>query len=169
MESDSIASSWGRKRLVGGLLIALSVLAIPVAVFVPFSSWLGSLEANSAMAATPAPIDGKRAFRYLEQICEIGPRIAGSEANARQRKMVADHFKAMGATLREQPFSTQHPLTGERVNMVNLIGSWHPEHTSAWSSPPITTLVRTRMRKPIRTGSSCRSWAPTTAPPASLC
>ena len=43
--------------------------------------------------------------------------------------MVADHFKAMGATLREQPFSTQHPLTGERVNMVNLIGSWHPEHT----------------------------------------
>jgi len=43
--------------------------------------------------------------------------------------MVAGHFKAMGATLREQPFSTQHPLTGERVNMVNLIGSWHPEHT----------------------------------------
>jgi len=129
MESDSIASSWGRKRLVGVLLIALSVLAIPVAMFVPLSSWLGSLEANSAMAATPAPIDGKRAFRYLEQICELGPRIAGSEANARQRKMVAGHFKAMGATLREQPFSTQHPLTGERVNMVNLIGSWHPEHT----------------------------------------
>ncbi len=134
MESDSIASRWGRMRLVGGLLIALSVLAIPVAVFVPFSSWLGSLEANSAMAATPAPIDGKRAFRYLEQICEIGPRIAGSEANARQRKMVADHFKAMGATLHEQPFSTPHPLTrpGERVNMVkmvNLIGSWHRERT----------------------------------------
>ena len=41
MESDSIASSWGRKRLVGGLLIALSVLAIPAAVFVRFSSWLG--------------------------------------------------------------------------------------------------------------------------------
>jgi len=115
MESDSIASSWGRKRLVGVLLIALSVLAIPVAMFVPLSSWLGSLEANSAMAVTPAPIDGKRAFRYLEQICELGPRIAGSEANARQRKMVAGHFKAMGATLREQPFSTQHPLTGERV------------------------------------------------------
>src|SRR5208282_4056744 len=77
MESDNIASSWGRKRLVGVLLIALSVLAIPVAMFVPFSSWLGSLKANSAMAVTPAPIDGKRAFRYLEQICELGPRIAG--------------------------------------------------------------------------------------------
>jgi Zn-dependent M28 family amino/carboxypeptidase len=81
------------------------------------------------MAANPAPIDGKRAFRYLEQICAIGPRIAGSKENARQRKMVADHFKAMGATLREQPFSTQHPQTNERVDMVNLIGSWHPERT----------------------------------------
>ncbi len=131
MECDSSASSsnWGRKRLAGVGLIALGVLAIPVAVFVPFSSWVGSLEANSAMAANPAPIDGKRAFHYLEQICALGPRIAGSAANARQRKLVADHFKAMGATLREQPFSTQHPITGERVSMVNLIGSWHPERT----------------------------------------
>jgi Zn-dependent M28 family amino/carboxypeptidase len=35
----------------------------------------------------------------------------------------------MGAALREQPFSTQHPQTNERVDMVNLIGSWHPERT----------------------------------------
>ena len=105
------------------------MLAVAASLFVAFSSWVGSLEANAAMAATPAPIDGKRAFGYLEKICEIGPRIAGSEANTRQRQMVAAHFKAAGATVREQPFSTQHPLTGERVNMVNLIGSWHPERT----------------------------------------
>ena len=43
--------------------------------------------------------------------------------------MVADHFQAAGATVREQPFSAEHPLTGERVNMANLIGSWHPERT----------------------------------------
>jgi Zn-dependent M28 family amino/carboxypeptidase len=41
--------------------------------------------------------------------------------------MVAAHFKATGGTVREQPFSAQHPLSGERVNMANLIGSWHPE------------------------------------------
>ena len=68
-----------------------------------------------------------RAFGYLEKICELGPRIAGSEANTRQRKMVAAHFKATGGTVREQPFTAEHPITGERVNMVNLIGSWHPE------------------------------------------
>jgi Zn-dependent M28 family amino/carboxypeptidase len=79
------------------------------------------------MAANPAPIDGQRAFQYLEEICKLGPRIAGTPANDRQRQMVADHFKAMGAQIREQPFATAHPLTGQRVNMVNLIGSWHPE------------------------------------------
>ena len=49
------------------------------------------------MLASPAPIDGKRAYGYLKQICEIGPRTAGSEANTRQRKLVADHFKKTGA------------------------------------------------------------------------
>src|SRR5436190_100900 len=95
------------------LFILLGGLALPLV------SYLRSLEANAAMAATPAPIDGKRAFGYLEKICAIGPRVAGSEANTRQRQMVAAHFKSLGATLREQPFSTQHPETGERVNMAN--------------------------------------------------
>jgi Zn-dependent M28 family amino/carboxypeptidase len=112
---------------MGWLAFAIVAILGLATVCLPFSSWLGSLEANSAMAATPAPIDGKRAFGYLEKICDIGPRIAGSEANARQRKLVADHFKATGGTVREQPFSAAHPLTGERVNMVNLIGSWWPE------------------------------------------
>ncbi len=48
------------------------------------------------MLASPAPIDGERAYGYFKQICEIGPRIAGSEANTRQRKLVADHFKKDG-------------------------------------------------------------------------
>ena len=48
------------------------------------------------MLATPAPIDGQRAYGYLKKICEIGPRVAGSEANARQRQMVAEHFTKTG-------------------------------------------------------------------------
>ena len=125
-----VSTAGGDRRLLGSLLIARRrSLAVAASLFVAFSSWLGSLEANAAMAATPAPIDGTRAFGYLEKICEIGPRIAGSEANTRQRKMVADHFKAKGGTVREQPFAAAHPLTGQRVDMVNLIGSWHPERT----------------------------------------
>lgn len=129
MEPDESSAMWRRKRLVGSLLIAVGVLAIAASLLVSFTTWLGSLKANAAMAATPAPIDGSRAFGYLEKICELGPRIAGTEANTRQRQMVAAHFKTAGATVREQPFTARHPLTGERVNMVNLIGSWHTERT----------------------------------------
>jgi glutaminyl-peptide cyclotransferase len=86
-----------------------------------------TVEANETMLAPPAPIDGERALKYLKQICEIGPRTAGSPANARQLKMVSDHFKKMGAAVREQPFQVQHPQTGEPLVMKNLVGSWFPD------------------------------------------
>jgi glutaminyl-peptide cyclotransferase len=127
MDYRTLLSGWRGMSLVGGLVIGSIALLLLAGILLSGSSWLGSLEANAAMAATPAPIDGERAFGYLEKICELGPRIAGSEANTRQRKMVADHFKAAGATIREQPFSARHPLTGDRVEMVNLIGSWHTD------------------------------------------
>ncbi|MFO0907880.1 MAG: M28 family peptidase [Isosphaeraceae bacterium] len=86
-------------------------------------------EAQAAMFAAPAPIDGNRAYTYLKQICALGPRIAGTEANTRQRQMVKAHFEKMGAKITEQPFTGEDPKTGEKVNMVNLVGSWHPERT----------------------------------------
>jgi hypothetical protein len=98
-----------------------------LALILPLLQRNPSAEANSAMLASPAPIDGKRAFGYLKQICALGPRIAGSEANARQRKLVSDHFKKMGGSVREQPFEATHPLSGRRVDMVNVIGSWNAD------------------------------------------
>src|SRR5262249_43568370 len=77
----------------------------------------------------PAPIDGERAFGYLKAICALGPRIAGSEANARQKQMVAEHFQRMGAEAREQPFAARDPMSGKPVKMANLVGSWSPERT----------------------------------------
>jgi glutaminyl-peptide cyclotransferase len=79
------------------------------------------------MLATPAPIDGDRAYKYLKQICEIGPRPAGTAANTKQRQLVASHFEKHGAKVIEQPFSGADPKSGEKVDMVNLVGSWHPE------------------------------------------
>jgi glutaminyl-peptide cyclotransferase len=102
-------------------------IAVVFAAILPMVNRFRATEANAAMLASPAPIDGKRAYGYLKAICEIGPRVAGSPENARQLKMVADHFTKMGGKVREQPFQADHPLTGKRVDMVNLIGSWHPE------------------------------------------
>jgi hypothetical protein len=114
-----------RPALTGFLVVPL--LGLVAALIVTTVQWFRSAEANAAMLASPAPIDGKRAYGYLKQICEIGPRIAGSEANTKQRKLVAEHFTKMGAKVTEQPFATQHPLTGKRVDMANLVGSWFPD------------------------------------------
>jgi Zn-dependent M28 family amino/carboxypeptidase len=79
------------------------------------------------MTLSPAPIDGKRAYGYLQKICELGPRVAGTPANERQRQMVADHFAKLGGKVSEQHFSYPHPLTNQPVKMTNLIGSWHAD------------------------------------------
>jgi glutaminyl-peptide cyclotransferase len=105
------------------LPVGLMAAAVAVAVF----PRPGLDEVNAEMAVTPAPIDGARAYKYLKQICDIGPRPAGSAANAKQRKLVAAHFEKQGATVREQPFTGSDPVTHERVDMVNLIGSWNPD------------------------------------------
>jgi glutaminyl-peptide cyclotransferase len=77
----------------------------------------------------PAPINGARAYGYLRQITDLGPRPAGSAANTLQRQLVARQFAANGAVVREQPFSGVDPLSGAKVEMANLVGSWHPERT----------------------------------------
>jgi glutaminyl-peptide cyclotransferase len=115
------------KAMFQYVVLPLLIVGLAVSLTVPFLHWFRTAEANEAMFAPPAPINGERAFGYLKQICEIGPRIAGSDANARQRKLVADHFTKAGGKVREQPFRARHPVTGERLSMVNLIGSWQPD------------------------------------------
>lgn len=119
---------WYDWRMLGGLWIGLPVLGVLLAFSLPLvAQRLRTSEANVPLK--PAPIDGERAYRYLKDLCAIGPRPAGSDANTRQRELVAKHFREQGATIREQPFSGQDPRSGARVNMVNLIGSWNPERT----------------------------------------
>ena len=123
---------WPARQLK--LLAPLLIMAIAAicawslgAIGIGFFGSASVSEANAAMFGPPAKIDGKRAFAYLEKICEIGPRTAGSAANKRQLEMVEAHFKEMGAEVRRQPFGLNHPQTGQRLALANLIGSWHPE------------------------------------------
>lgn len=108
-------------------LAGLSALLIAAGLWVWKASDAQTRGQNIAL--NPAPIDGERAYGYLKKICAIGPRIAGSEANELQRKMVAEHFQKLGATLTEQPFNARHPLTGKPVAMMNLVASWFPDRT----------------------------------------
>lgn len=116
-------------KILGGISLLTIVLGIGITILPPYAASLSTSMAEPEMIAAPqpSPIDGERAYGYLNAICAIGPRPAGSEANARQRRLVADHFRAMGATIREQNFSARDPQSNARVELVNLIGSWFPE------------------------------------------
>jgi len=122
-----IRRAYALKRLLKYLVLPLVIVGWIGGLTFPLLQRPHTAEANAAMLASPAPIDGKRAFGYLKQICEIGPRTAGSPANTRQRKLVSDHFAKNGAKVTEQPFRAIHPVTGEQLVMSNLIGSWKPD------------------------------------------
>ncbi len=84
--------------------------------------------AASAEAARPTnPLNGQRAYAYLEQICALGPRISGSEGMRKQQELVKAHFEKLGGKVSYQPFEAASPLGGAKVPMANLICEWHPE------------------------------------------
>ncbi|WP_236620879.1 M28 family peptidase, partial [Rhodopirellula sallentina] len=75
----------------------------------------------------PAVYSPERAMGYLEKICDFGSRPTGSEAMKRQQEFLTEFFTANGATVELQKEAIRHPLTGEPVEMANLIARWYPE------------------------------------------
>ena len=49
-------------------------------------------EDRGAADVREAAFDGKRAMTYLQQICDLGPRISGSEGMKKQRELIRKHF-----------------------------------------------------------------------------
>jgi hypothetical protein len=73
------------------------------------------------------PLDGLRAFRYLEQICALGPRPSGSPAMLKQQELVRQHFEQLGGKVTLQRFHAANPLGGPNVPMANVVVEWHPQ------------------------------------------
>ena len=83
---------------------------------------------GSAAAGRPKnPLDGARAYRYLQQICAIGPRFSGSPGMQQQQELVRAHFEQLGGKVTLQKFQATNPLGGANVPMSNVIVEWHPE------------------------------------------
>ena len=70
--------------------------------------------------------DSRRAFGYLQKICEIGPRVSGSNGMLKQQAMIIEHFRQFGCEIRSQAFDVAHPQTGVPVRMTNLVISFDP-------------------------------------------
>lgn len=126
-DSRPPARRQGRRFWAGSIACVLALGAVGILVSVPQARSRTPEESVAVATPQPAPIDGDRAYAYLRQICALGPRPAGSDANTKQRKLVAAHFEKLGATVREQPFTGVDPMTGQAVRMANLIASWNPD------------------------------------------
>jgi hypothetical protein len=129
MPTRGILPHWRDWKAVLILFVGVPLMGVLVSLGLPVVQRLRSTMAADTPAPSAAPIDGARAYGYLKQICAIGPRPAGSAANARQRQLAAAHFTKHGATVREQPFSGVDPLSRAPLEMANLIAAWHPERT----------------------------------------
>lgn len=70
--------------------------------------------------------DTRRGFEYLQKICEIGPRVSGSEGMLKQQQLIIDHFRQFGCEIRAQTFDVAHPQSGQPVRMTNLVISFDP-------------------------------------------
>ncbi len=75
----------------------------------------------------PSEFDGDAAFEVLKQICEIGPRVSGTDGMHKQQAMLTAHFEALGATVFQQKFQVMHPMTSQAVELANLAVRFHPD------------------------------------------
>ena len=75
----------------------------------------------------PIPFDGDRAIKYLKALCDLGPRVSGSDAMTAQQKLVTKHFEAHGAKVVRQEFAAKQRSRSRDVPMVNLVAKWNPD------------------------------------------
>jgi glutaminyl-peptide cyclotransferase len=73
------------------------------------------------------PVDGERAHKYLRQLCDLGPRVSGTDGMAKQQELVTRHFEGLGATVTRQEFQVRQRSRRDDVEMTNLIASWFPD------------------------------------------
>jgi hypothetical protein len=100
-----------------------------VRLFAPLVALVAALAGAILRGEETAGFSGPRAMACLEAICDLGPRPSGSEAMRRQRAVLAEHFRAAGATVTGQAFRVRDRRTGEPVHMENLLISWHPDRS----------------------------------------
>ena len=120
----------GAFLLLGFLALAAVLLLVAIGGGV-FDRGPGQTESPS-IRAIPAAYDSDRAFGYLQQLCDLGPRPSGSDAMVRQQQMLQKFFTNRGAAVTMQTFDIRHPEDGSDVALANLIASWHPERSKRY-------------------------------------
>lgn len=125
---------------------------LPISVL--FSGiFLGILGIHTCQAGE---YDGNRAYQFLIDQTQFGPRVPGTSGHAACLEYLADKLDDAGAVVSRQPFMHYNTETGQTVTMTNLIGSFYPEKMNRillcahWDSRPFADQDRLENRdKPI--------------------
>src|SRR5262245_45191163 len=75
---------------------------------------------RGAQAAPGTSFSGEAAFRHVERLVAIGPRVAGSPAGAKTREYILAELKKSGIAPRVEAFDAETPHG--RLRMANVIG-----------------------------------------------
>ncbi|MBL8890585.1 MAG: M28 family peptidase [Planctomycetaceae bacterium] len=85
------------------------------------------IELTEVLKKTEFQLDPIAAQVYIKRICEMGPRISGSESMAVQQAALIRHFGELGYSVARQSFDVPHPETRVNTTLTNLIVQLHPE------------------------------------------
>lgn len=85
------------------------------------------LELAVVLKKTQFQLDPIAAQVYIKRICEMGPRISGSEQMAVQQAALKRYFGELGCAVATQAFDIPHPETRLNTTLTNLIVQLHPE------------------------------------------
>ncbi|MGQ9762085.1 MAG: M28 family peptidase [Thermogutta sp.] len=109
--------------------LGLVVVSLILAGCAGFVAWhgLSSRSQRSRITLDEIPVDGRRAYEYLETICKIGPRPSGSPGMTAQQELLAEHFQRLGAEVSLQRFTGVDPRNRAPVNMANFRARFFPE------------------------------------------
>lgn len=112
-----------------GLIATAGAVALVAGVLVLFRTLDAKPkpEPTDPSARKAGPFDGDRAVAYVSTLCDLGPRISGSEGMVKQRELVQKHFEKHGATVTFQKFDGKQPSQPKAIPMANLVASWHPD------------------------------------------
>ncbi len=111
------------------------ILSLWVATLALLSSGVVGAQDTPAVVTNPYSkpalagdsFDKDIAFKWLEAVCKIGPRISTTEGMKKQQQMLIGHFQSVAGKAYYQRFNVNDPRSGQAVELQNLIIRWHPE------------------------------------------
>lgn len=116
-----------RNRLISGMVCLVSLVICPLSYAQRRGNDDDGISRREARELDRIPFDGREAYRILKQLCDIGPRVSGSEGMRKQQELLQGRFEALGGRVSYQEWTIKHPENGRDVQLRNMIVEWHPD------------------------------------------